>query len=51
MGCFTLYKNQMFDLTSTDYAPWVVINANNKMIARLGLGTFLITLLTTKNSS
>ena len=32
---FTLYKNQMFDLTSTNYAPWVVINSDNKMIARL----------------
>tara|TARA_B100001939_G_scaffold53180_1_gene42419 strand:- start:286 stop:1119 length:834 start_codon:yes stop_codon:yes gene_type:complete len=39
---FTLYKNQMFDLTSTDYAPWVVINANNKMIARLSALRYIL---------
>ena len=32
---FTLYKEQMFDKTSTDNNPWVSINSNNKMIARL----------------
>ena len=39
---FTLYKNQMFDLTSTNYAPWVVINANNKMIARLNAMRYVL---------
>lgn len=32
---FTLYKNQMFDKTSTQESPWVTINSNNKMIGRL----------------
>ena len=32
---FTLYKNQMFDKTSTQESPWVSINSNNKMIGRL----------------
>ena len=34
-NAFTLYKEQMFDKTSTDNNPWVSINSNNKMIARL----------------
>ena len=34
-NAFTLYKEQMFNLTSTDNSPWVSINSNNKMIARL----------------
>ncbi len=32
---FTLYKEQMFTKTGTDISPWVTINSNNKMIARL----------------
>ena len=32
---FTDYKEQMFEQTSTEKAPWVVINSDNKMIARL----------------
>ncbi len=39
---FTLYKNQMFDITSTQFAPWVVINANNKMIARVSALRYLL---------
>ena len=39
---FTLYKNQMFDITSTKIAPWVVVNANNKMIARLSALRYLL---------
>ena len=31
----TDYKEQMFIKTSTELSPWVVINSNNKMIARL----------------
>ena len=34
-NAFTLYKEQMFDKTSTENNPWVSINSNNKMIARL----------------
>ena len=32
---FTKYQNQMFEKTSTENNPWVVINSNNKLIARL----------------
>ena len=32
---FTLYKEQMFEKTGTEIAPWIVINSNNKMIGRL----------------
>jgi len=31
----TYYKNQMFNNTSTPKSPWVVINSNDKRIARL----------------
>ena len=34
-NAFTLYKEQMFDRTSTNVSPWISINSNNKMIARL----------------
>ena len=32
---FSFYEQQMFSITSPAESPWVVINANNKMIARL----------------
>ena len=32
---FTFYKNQMFATTSSEKSPWVVINANTKMVASL----------------
>ena len=32
---FTKYQTQMFEKTSTPINPWVVINSNNKLIARL----------------
>ena len=32
---FTLYKDRMFKKTGRDNSPWVIINSNNKMIARL----------------
>ncbi|MEC9474996.1 MAG: polyphosphate kinase [Candidatus Neomarinimicrobiota bacterium] len=31
----TDYKEQMFSRTSTELSPWVIINSDNKMIARL----------------
>ena len=34
-NAFTLYKEQMFDRTSSKKNPWISINSNNKMIARL----------------
>jgi len=39
---FTLYKDQMFNKTSPLSTPWIVINANNKMIARLTALRFLL---------
>ena len=39
---FTLYKEQMFEKTSPDFSPWIAINANNKMIARLTALRFLL---------
>jgi|TARA_B000000475_G_scaffold262953_1_gene248982 polyphosphate kinase 2 len=39
---FTLYKEQMFSKTSTENSPWIVINSNNKMIARLTALRFLL---------
>ena len=39
---FTLYKNQMFDLTARVNSPWVIINANNKMIARLSALRYIL---------
>ena len=39
---FTLYKDQMFELTSPEFSPWIKINANNKMIARLTALRFLL---------
>ena len=32
---FTNYKTQMLERTASDASPWVVINANDKMYARL----------------
>ena len=39
---FTLYKDQMFHKTSPASSPWIAINANNKMIARLSALRFLL---------
>ena len=41
-NAFTLYKEQMFSKTSTENSPWIVINSNNKMIARLTALRFLL---------
>ena len=32
---YTRYKLNMFERTSTEYCPWIVINGNNKSTARL----------------
>ena len=32
---FTFYKDQMFSSTSHEESPWVIINANTKMVAAL----------------
>ena len=39
---YTFYKNQMFGKTSTKKAPWVIINAKNKMTARLNAFRYVI---------
>ena len=39
---FTLYKEQMFERTSPSFSPWIAINANNKMIARLTALRFIL---------
>ncbi len=39
---YTYYKNEMFRKTSTKEAPWIVINAKNKMTARLNAFRYVI---------
>jgi len=39
---FTAYKEQMFSKTSNKNSPWIAINSNNKMIARLTALRFLL---------
>ena len=39
---FTYYKKQVFAKTSTDLNPWVVINSDNKMIARLNAMRYVL---------
>ena len=39
---YSFFKNQMLDRTSTKKHPWVVINANNKMLARLSSLRFVL---------
>ncbi len=34
---YTKYKDQMFDKTNTDYAPWKIIKANRKTEARINV--------------
>ena len=34
---FTYFKERMFAVTSTDYAPWVVVDSDNKHQARLNV--------------
>ena len=42
---FTLYKNQMFDVTARANSPWIVINPNNKMIARISALRYILNTL------
>ena len=39
---FTKFKERMFQNTSTDTSPWVVINSNVKMIARLNAMRYVL---------
>lgn len=38
----TFYKNQMFSTTSTPYAPWVIINSNDKKVGRLNAMRYVL---------
>ena len=39
---YTFYKNQMFEKTSTVFSPWVIINSNYKMVARLNAMRYVL---------
>ena len=39
---FKLYKEQMFEKTSSSFCPWVVINATNKRVARINAMHYLL---------
>ena len=39
---YTFYKNQMFNRTSTKTSPWVIINSNHKMVARLNAMRYVL---------
>ena len=39
---FTLYKEQMFERTSSEKSPWVVVNANRKGASRLSCMLYTI---------
>ena len=39
---YTRYKEQMFEQTSTEHAPWILINSDNKMIARLNTMRYVL---------
>ena len=39
---FSFFKEQMFSSTSYEQSPWIVINANNKMVARLTALRYLL---------
>lgn len=39
---YTYYKNKMFEKTSTEISPWIIINAKNKLTARLNAIRFML---------
>ena len=39
---YTLYKNQMFERTTSKKAPWVILNSNNKKIAHLNALRYIL---------
>tara|TARA_B100000029_G_scaffold515419_1_gene622309 strand:+ start:1258 stop:2112 length:855 start_codon:yes stop_codon:yes gene_type:complete len=39
---FTRFKEQMFYKTSSTYCPWIVINSNDKLIARLNAMRYVL---------
>ena len=40
---YTFFKNRMFALSAKKKSPWIVINANNKMTARLNALRYVLT--------
>lgn len=47
----TQYKNQMFDKTSTPYAPWVIISANDKKLGRLNAIRYVLSVIDYDNKN
>ncbi len=41
----TYYKEEMFSKTHTSYSPWIIVNSNNKKIARLESIKYILSLL------
>ena len=41
-SCLTYFKERMFAVTSTDYAPWVTIDSDNKHQARLNVIHYIL---------
>ena len=41
----TNFKEYMFKKTSTEISPWVIINSDNKMIARLNAMRYVLTFI------
>jgi polyphosphate kinase 2 len=41
----TKYKNQMFERTSTEKSPWVIINSNDKKIGRLNAMRYALSVI------
>ena len=39
---YTYYKTKMFEKTSTEISPWIIINAKNKLTARLNAIRFVL---------
>jgi polyphosphate kinase 2 len=39
---YSRYKEQMFEQTSTEHAPWILINSDNKMVARLNTMRYVL---------
>jgi len=46
---FTYYKEQMLNQTSTQNNPWIIINSDNKMIARLNAMRYVLKKIDYKN--
>lgn len=43
------YKNQMFERNSTDFAPWVIINSNDKKVGRLNAMRYVLSVVPYNN--